>query len=143
MVSKKVIFNLEKKLVDAIYSYGDSIQNMSEDDDNAKSLLQDLMFPFADVIRKLSHDEHINYKLSKISYIQYSKEYTLNEVVEKLKSYSEDDWGNPNKCSNIEFGYMQLWNLRGILRNYFPIDFIYLDDLVYVQYMFAFYFSQN
>lgn len=133
----------KKKLIDVIHNYGDSVQNMSLDDDNSKALLKDMMFPSADVIRKLSDDEHIIYKLSKISYIQYSKEHTLNKVVEKMESYSEDDWRSPNKCSNIEFAYMQLWNLRDILSNYFPIDFTYSDDLVYIQYILALYFSQN
>lgn len=125
----------------AIYSYGDAVQQMSLEENDADSKLLALMYPSDRVFYEGSNDSQRIYKLSKIKHIEESDNYTMPSVLRKLQDFTLNDWNNPTKCSNVEFGLMQLWSIRDEVTEYFPIDFEHPDRVIFIQYITALYYA--
>jgi len=131
----------KEEIKQAVYFYGDSIQNMDLEESQADERLSNILYPDSSVLVETSNDSQAYYKYSKISYLADSKEYSVKTAQEKLKHYGYEGCRGIGVCTNAEWAIIQLLDLQEELNLYFQLDFNTNDKCLYIQYCTALYFA--
>ena len=134
----------KREIREAVYYYGQCVQNMNLEETEAEEHLSSILRPSASVLIEKSKDEQANYKYGKIeTYLSMSNERSFDTAMRKLNELSYDDCKIGCVCTNAEWGLIQLWEIKEEFTPYFSIDFNITDKKIYYQYLTALYFANK
>ncbi|BBF43925.1 hypothetical protein lbkm_2613 [Lachnospiraceae bacterium KM106-2] len=142
---EKAYEKYRQEIIRRVYRYADGIQNM--DIEKEKVILENIISPNPDEFEKRidsNNSNSINYMCSKISsYLSRSNKSSSSEAISKLKEYTYEGCKAVGKCTNSEWGVIQLFMLKDQINKYFPLDFNLSDKVLYAQYCAALYCINN
>lgn len=134
----------KNEIQEAVYSYADSVQNMSLEDGKAHKKLRDILCPDFSVLANESSEENADYKYGKIvAYLPTSGLRSIESAKEKLDKLSYDGCRCGGACTDAEWGIIQLLLLQKELSPFFPIDFDATDRELYFQFCTAVYYADK
>lgn len=134
----------KNEIQEAVYSYADSVQNMSLEDGRAHKKLRDILCPDFSVLVDESSEENADYKYGKIvEYLSTSSLRSIESAKEKLDKLSYDGCSCEGACTDAEWGVIQLLILEKELTPFFSIDFNSTDRELYFQFCTAVYYADK
>lgn len=134
----------KREIREAVYYYGQCVQNMNLEETEAEERLSSILRPSASVLIEKSKDEQANYKHEKIEkYLSMSNERSFDTAMRKLNELSYDGCKIEDTCTHAEWGLIQLWEIKEEFTPYFSIDFNTTDKKIYYQYLTALYFANK
>lgn len=134
----------KEEIQQAVYSYAESVQNMTLEDDKSDERLQQLLHPDSSILSNKSEEEQAHYKYEKIvMYLSDSDEHSVANAKRKLEQLSYDGCRGVGVCTNAEWGVIQLLIVQKDFLPYFPIDFDATDKELYFQFCTAVYYANK
>lgn len=134
----------KREIGEAVYYYGQCVQNMNLEETEAEERLSSILRPSASVLIEKSKDKQANYKYGKIEkYLSMSNKRSFDTAMRKLNELSYDGCKIGGVCTDAEWGLIQLWIIKDEFMPYFSIDFNTTDKEVYYQYLTALYIANK
>lgn len=134
----------KEEIQQAVYSYAESVQDMTLEDDKSDERLQQLLHPDSSILSDKSKEEQAHYKYGKIvMYLSDSDERSVENAKWKLEQLSYDGCRSMGVCTNAEWGVIQLLIVQKDFLPYFSIDFDATDKELYFQFCTALYYANK